>query len=656
MKKSLLLIASAFLLCACGSNASSSTDPSSSYISSASSSTAESTSKGSDIASSSATEESAYSSVSGGGDATSSQETSSDDSMASSSAAESSAEESSVIDESSSAEESTSSIPGIDNHEIYGAYYKDLVSWTDGEDLKQQLHEIISGGTYAPIEYNHNSTSNWQSNIDADLALYDFAFLDVVYSGEHAKKESTSSLWQREHAFCASLMTGSQTGPAVKHLGRATDFHNLFAANSSGNSSRGNKNFGTANIEDDTYQSRLDDNGDGYSFDSKNFEPSDHDKGRLARAIFYMATMYCEEEYDEVNKITMKPLTVVEDYVPYVAGNDCAFAHGNLSTLLEWTKIDVDLSEYQHNESVYSFVPILSSDESKNHAQGNRNPYVDFPELIDYAFGSKKDEPGSLEGLTSSYYALGKYNEGTERYAITQAKRQYVVGEAIEKEHIKVVSVDVDRNTADFADFSLNGMDFGDVFENTGTFKINVETPLNPIQYSVKVVSEDPLQMAQYQHHLTAKSEGDDFANCYDKAGQDNRLNLSGVEWDVYWAQGVVHSNSSKFGCKFGANASSPVGTLRFVTASSFSYQDLTRIQGVYLSGSTASKCSYNLKMSVGDTEIYSGNIAYVDTDTRCERYAKVDPALEGKLKIEITNITNAVYIHTIAVVLEELI
>ncbi len=569
---------------------------------------------------------------------------------------EESAEESSerLVGDSSEAVLSSEEPPVIDNHEIYDGYYKDLVSWTDGEDLKQQLHAIIHGGTYQPIEYNHNSKSNWLSNQDADRCVDDYLFVDDVYSGVHAKSSSTATSWQREHAFCASLMTGSQTGQAVKHLGRATDFHNLFASNASANSSRGNKNYGVADKSADTYQNRLDKNGDGYSFDNKNFEPSDYDKGRLSRAIFYMGTMYCEEEYDEANDITMAPLTIVEGYVDFVAGNDCAFAHGNLSALLEWSKFDVDLQEYQHNESVYSFVPELSSIPENNHAQGNRNPYVDFPGLVDYVYGDKKNEAGTLDDMVSSYESLGKFKIGVEHYAIKEARRSYAVGDKLSEEDISLVCVDYDGKETGFVDFSFDNWEDGHVWNNPGNYKITIKTPINLIDYTVNVVSEDPLAMAQYQHNLTAKSAGQDFENCFDNAGKDNLLTFSGVQWNVYWETGEVASNSAKFGVKFGKNASSPVKTLRFISASAFSFNGLNKIMGIYLSGSTAADGNYNLKIKVGNAVLYSGNFNYVDTEHVREIYGKTNTPLEGVISIEITNITNAVYVKTIAVVLQD--
>ena len=335
----------------------------------------------------------------------------------------------------------TSSKPPYDNtgiYSIYDGYYADVPSWKNGEDLKQKLYDL-SHKTYHPLNYTN---PNYQTNIKADHARYDFEFLDVIYSEDDCYKGETNKGWQREHAFCASLMCGSLTANAVKRVGRATDFHNLLAADASANSSRGNKNYGNADTTHPNYTNRTTDQGrDGYSFDPVNFEPGDNDKGRVARAIFYMAMMYKEDEVDEVNGITMKGLRIVEDPVTYVQGENGAFAIGNLSTLLEWNKkYPVDYLEMQHNISVYKDVS-----EIDGYAQGNRNPFVDFPTLVDYVYGDKKDSNGSLQGQFNSASEIKlqceSWNDEVSHYALKEAKRAYAPGEQIADSDYKVVKV-----------------------------------------------------------------------------------------------------------------------------------------------------------------------------------------------------------------------
>ena len=351
----------------------------------------------------------------------------------------SSSKESSVSysssEEQSSSSDSSSSI--IDDTTHYDGYYDSLVSWTNGEDLKNQLNAIIRNG-YKPLSYTKSSKQNYDTNIHADHSKYDFEYLDVIYSDKDAFKTETNKGWQREHAWCASLMCGSTTGEAVKKLGRATDFHNLFAANASGNQSRGNKNYGYANLLDPLYTDRtVDDGSDGYSYDEFIFEPADIDKGRLARAIFYMATMYKDDEIDDVNNITMKGLKIVEDPVSYVSGNNCAFAIGNLSDLLEWNiDYDVDYLEMQHNLFVFK-----DKDNIDGYAQGNRNPYIDYPGLVDYVYGDKKDEAGNLKDVIASASYLDCENKEFSHFAIKEAKRDYGYGDTLTVTDYEIVRV-----------------------------------------------------------------------------------------------------------------------------------------------------------------------------------------------------------------------
>ena len=64
-------------------------------------------------------------------------------------------------------------------------------------------------------------------------------------------------------------------------------------------------------------------------------------------------------------------LKVVEN-PRYDRGN--IFEMGKLSTLLKWSKEDpVSKWEMQRNERIYEY-------------QGNRNPFVDYPDLADYLY------------------------------------------------------------------------------------------------------------------------------------------------------------------------------------------------------------------------------------------------------------------------------
>ena len=385
----------------------------------------------------------------------------------------------------SSSSSSSSTSQTIDDPKYYNGYYDTLVSWTDGEDLKNQLHTIIRNG-YKPLSYTKSSKQNYTSNINADHSKYDFEYLDVIYSNKDTFYSETNKGWQREHAWCASLMCGSTTGNAINYKGRATDFHNLFAANASGNQSRGNKNYGYANAVSESYVTTFSsDNGsDGYTYDETIFEPGDIDKGRLARAIFYMATMYKDAEQDTANNINMKGLTIVEDPVTYVAGNNCAFAIGNLSELLEWNKsVPVDYLEMQHNISVYT-----SSNNPDGVAQGNRNPYVDYPGLVDYVYGNKKNQPGTLRDVLASASYLDCESREISHYALKQARREYGLDDTVTPGDYTVVEVYKDyyynEVTSDLT-HSLSNHPFSE--SDGDKIEAKITTPINVIKYAISL-------------------------------------------------------------------------------------------------------------------------------------------------------------------------
>lgn len=98
------------------------------------------------------------------------------------------------------------------------------------------------------------------------------------------------------------------------------------------------------------------------------FEPNDEYKGDFARIYFYMATAY-EEQFPSFSS-------------PMLAGNKYpCYKEWALTMLLRWAKEDpVSQKEIDRNNAVYSI-------------QKNRNPYVDFPGLEEYVWGSKTSTP-----------------------------------------------------------------------------------------------------------------------------------------------------------------------------------------------------------------------------------------------------------------------
>ena len=102
------------------------------------------------------------------------------------------------------------------------------------------------------------------------------------------------------------------------------------------------------------------------------FEPNDEIKGDMARIYFYMVTCYEDQATGWGNSV-------------FSSSKYPGFEDWYLEMLMRWSKQDpVDSIETARNNAVYE-------------VQNNRNPFVDYPGLEDYVWGSKKEEPFSYD-------------------------------------------------------------------------------------------------------------------------------------------------------------------------------------------------------------------------------------------------------------------
>lgn len=193
--------------------------------------------------------------------------------------------------------------------------------------------------------------------------------------------------------------------------------------------------------------------------------------------------MYKDSEVDTVNNINMQGLGIIEDDVSYVAGNRCDFCIGHLSDLLSWNNnFDVDYLEMQHNISVYT-----NTNNPDGVAQGNRNPYVDYPELVDYVYGSKKNESGELKHLTPSCLALDCEKHELSHYALKEAKREYNYGEELDNDDYKIVKVYKDYVYEDINNDGVTHSLADHVFSESDPQTVNVNVSIDQTSFSYQV-------------------------------------------------------------------------------------------------------------------------------------------------------------------------
>ena len=585
-----------------------------------------------------------------------------------------------------------------DNANLEGSYYNNYygnLTWENGEDLKAKLHAIISKDV-KPLKYN---TPNWETNQVADQDLYDYSFVNAIYNDSTISKISTDDGWQREHAFAASLMTGFSTGTAVKALGRATDFHNLFAASAGANGSRGNKNLGYVNPESIEYSTK-----ENCVFTRNAFEPSDVDKGRLARSIFYMSVMYdapnlvditetwnyrgtdvethsgktkslhinsnqqalqIVDGYVDYNRISINEFMYPEDEVnvPYVnyyrdliraedssletedydsfrelayeryLSTAMPYTIGYFSDLLRWNSHAVDLQEMQHNESVYSYNCTAGGGR-----QNNRNPFVDYPQLVDYIFGDLKDVGGSINELTPSYLALNMDKDEIHHYAVeSDTIPAFESGSkpTVDDFNIKAIKNNLSEGILDKSKISVEDYTFTDEDVATGKV-ITITTDKNTLLVPCKVVSEAVLTFdsCKYSFAPSSGNVGDYSRDTSDKTKAV--ASLGGVTFDVTIGNANAElktKNTNPPGITLGSGTSGKEA-VSFTLVSRNSYVDVDA--AFFYAGNTTQAGSFNYTIYVGDVSVCTGTHSGNEV---VKTLGGVFSKVSGKIKVEITGL-----------------
>jgi endonuclease I len=248
-------------------------------------------------------------------------------------------------------------------------------------ELMTQLHEIIND--HIPIFYSQIWTvigladrqfngTIWDvySSLPCSEPPYEFEYSDDQDKGDDTNQEG--AFYNREHAWPSSWWGGSNTDTMF------TDVHHIFPCDKVVNAQRGNNPFGVVgSIEWTSLNgSLLGNNNYGEEFTGTVFEPIDAYKGDFARAWFYFVTRYQHRLVDWA-----------DDYMVNLVlnGNDWpAFKPWVLEMLLEWHRNDpVSQKEIIRNDAIWL-------------NQGNRNPYVDYPEFVEKVFSAVTSERRTL--------------------------------------------------------------------------------------------------------------------------------------------------------------------------------------------------------------------------------------------------------------------
>lgn len=312
------------------------------------------------------------------------------------------------------------------NAQIPANYY-DAAVGKYGAALKTQLYTIV--GAHTQRTYSDLWTDFQTTDKRADGYVWDMysncSFTFVTQQDAGSGGTSECQYYNREHSMPNSWFN--------KGYPMYSDLFHMYPTDKYVNNQRGNNPFGETSSPSKTFinGSKLGTSSfSGYS--GTVYEPVDEYKGDFARTYFYMVTAYDD-----------KVATWVSDQL---AGNKYpALSDWSVILLLKWNSQDpVSSKETSRNNAVYGI-------------QGNRNPFIDHPELAEYIWGTHKADAWALNAGVADVHFSFSVSYNTESNELL---------------------IDTNENSPSYKIFNLNGQTL-----QTGTLAaskilfVNTSTP-----------------------------------------------------------------------------------------------------------------------------------------------------------------------------------
>lgn len=254
----------------------------------------------------------------------------------------------------------------------YSVDVKEYYSTLDGKSGTNLWNAVkaVAKKDFSKISYG---TSTWEAFQETDVRMVNGqeCWWDM-YSNNNVPANPKPSSMNIEHSVANSWWGGTKNDAYC-------DIVHLNPSNADANSRKGNYPLGIIGT-------RTWDNGvtfigkpaSGYGGGSTYvYEPCDEYKGDFARVFMYMFIVYddiswksnTEWMYDTSSSVMFKPWAY--------------------EMLLKWSAADpVSTKEINRNNGI-------------SRTQGNRNPFIDMPELADYIWGDKKGERFNLDGSST---------------------------------------------------------------------------------------------------------------------------------------------------------------------------------------------------------------------------------------------------------------
>lgn len=268
-----------------------------------------------------------------------------------------------------------------------GTYYQ-AADGKKGAELKTALCAIIysrTERTYKQLWTDFQTTDKKENGKVWDMYsnLREMTF--VTDQAGNYKKEG--DVYNREHSWPNSWF-GGEVQPMY------TDLHHLYPTDGFVNNKRSNYAFGETNGE--SYKSANDFSKLGActypGYTGTVFEPNDIYKGDFARTYFYMVTCYEEKlpDWYTNNGVNGSGDTKTAVLATLDGNTYPGLSTWQLEMLMKWSKNDPVSADKEtpRNNAVYTI-------------QNNRNPFIDYPGLEEYIWGSLKDVAFSYDHYQS---------------------------------------------------------------------------------------------------------------------------------------------------------------------------------------------------------------------------------------------------------------
>ena len=281
------------------------------------------------------------------------------------------------------------------------------------KELRESLHEEIKDhtvltkdqtrGNKAKVDVHENGKI-WDMYSAYEFNLSDYCHDIDVIAGE---------CYNREHILPKSWWGYSEANEANDPM--YTDLHHVISTDAVANDTRSNYIYDE--VKNATWTNNLGSKlGTSINwYNQTAFEPVDEYKGDIARVYFYMLTCYMDQNF-AVNAKGKK-------YFSYTNGV-CEFQPQALALMLKWHRQDpVSEKEVVRNAKVADL-------------QGNVNPFVVEPNLVEYIWGTMKGkaydcdaevetpDPGTVDGAITCQearelaLALSSGSQSTEEYVV----------------------------------------------------------------------------------------------------------------------------------------------------------------------------------------------------------------------------------------------